>query len=462
MNKLFKTILIGSIVIFGAGFLFASPTNATELPPLYVEWSVSGTDGWQPLTGAIFNEVNFLPGNAVIRYIRVTNSSGETQRIALETINESDNNGLASQMTLVIEEGATGIFNNTLRHFFDQGATFLSNLSDGATTVYKLTITFNSDANNDYQEKTVGFDILVGFEGTEGGLPPTEPGEGNGETISGSSASMGGGGGGLVMGLTIQDEVTLCISETDTIIRWLTSYKSTSRVVYGTQSGVFDLTKANYGYQFSTLEEDNTPPISVNGVTGHEVDVLGLTPFTTYYFRAISHASPDTVGREMSFTTLKAGEKSPCCEATIIAKSLVLANPETSVDNTGGQSGGGGTVSGSGQRPAENGSNGTSSQELTLTEEEKESDSSNLLASIISSLNLNSACGLVSLIITILLILYLLSRKRKKEGEEKKKNSDLYIILAVLIILALLIKCNLLIIPIIILLAYLLFKLFKK
>jgi hypothetical protein len=44
---------------------------------------VNGTDGWQPLTGAIFNEANFLPGNGVTRYIRVTNNSGQSQRIAI-------------------------------------------------------------------------------------------------------------------------------------------------------------------------------------------------------------------------------------------------------------------------------------------------------------------------------------------------------------------------------------------
>ena len=92
------------------------------------------------------------------------------------------------------------------------------------------------------------------------------------------------------------------VEETQATIEWTTSYLSTSRVIYDVVSGVFDFSNPpNYGYTFSTLEEDT--PASLNGVTRHMVVITGLAPGTTYYFRTISHASPDTIGFESTFTT---------------------------------------------------------------------------------------------------------------------------------------------------------------
>ncbi|TFG89838.1 MAG: hypothetical protein E4H16_02930 [Candidatus Atribacteria bacterium] len=257
---------------------------------------MTGTDGWQSLTGPIFNETNFLPGSDVIRYIRVTNYSGQTQRIAIEAINKNDHDNLASQMDLVIKQGATPIFNNTLKKFFDQGETYLSDLGTGLQTIYDLTITFKSDANDDYQGKALGFDIVVGFEGTEGGLILPLSGQGTNE----------GGEDGLPDGLTIKYEAPRNVSSDSAEIVWLTSYKSTSRVIYDINPSVFNLNSLpNYGYAFSTDEQDT--PANLNGVTYHDVWLTGLEPGTTYYYRCISHASPDTVGLEASFKTLKNG-----------------------------------------------------------------------------------------------------------------------------------------------------------
>lgn len=72
--------------------------------------------------------------------------------------------------------------------------------------------------------------------------------------------------------------------------------------MYGTTLGVFDFNSPpNYGYSFSTSESDT--PANTNGVTLHTVVLTGLVPGTTYYYRTISHASPDTISYERSFTT---------------------------------------------------------------------------------------------------------------------------------------------------------------
>ena len=87
-------------------------------------------------------------------------------------------------------------------------------------------------------------------------------------------------------------------------ITWTTDDPSTSRVVYGT-SPVSDATVAtypegsNYGYQLSTLIQDESP----NEVTFHSVAIDGVNVNQTYYYRVISHGSPEAVGKENPFAT---------------------------------------------------------------------------------------------------------------------------------------------------------------
>jgi hypothetical protein len=128
-------------------------------------------------------------------------------------------------------------------------------------------------------------------------------GNGNGNGDNGNGGTAGGGGAVLPPGLTIKYENSRTGATTATIT-WLTTYKSTSRVLYDTEPFQFDLSKGepSYGYEFYTDEYDT--PANTNGVTGHSITITGLTPDTKYWFRCVSHASPDTVGTEHSFTTL--------------------------------------------------------------------------------------------------------------------------------------------------------------
>ncbi len=327
MPKLYRTILIISLTVIGTGFLAVPSTFAQAQPPsLVVQFEQT----------PLFNEANFLPGEAVSRWVKVTNNSGATQKIAIETINEYDPDNFASKMNLVIKESAAILYQDTLKKFFNVGETYLSNLANGVQTQYDLTITFDSGSDNLYQGKAVGFDILVGFQGEGAGTvcgnnikEIDEQCDGTdlaGQScltrgFSGGNLSCntnctfntsactdgGGGGGGLPPGLTILDEsVRVTTTTQDSVtITWTTTYFSTSQVVYGTAAEAHTLnlvdnmgTPPTYGYAHSTPEYDTSPK-----VTGHSVTIYGLTSGTTYYFRAVSHASL-AISREYSFTTL--------------------------------------------------------------------------------------------------------------------------------------------------------------
>jgi len=278
MNKL-KIILIISGIILGMGTL----ANVASAAGLSVKFENS----------PLFNNVNFGPGDSVTKWVKVDNTSGSTQKIITEAINKNDSDNFSEKLNLTIKEGGTEIFNNTLKMFFDQGETYLSNLTSNGNTQYDFTITFNADANDDWQGKTLSFDIVVGFQGQEGQ-----------SSGGGTSGSPSGGGNPGIPALSIYNEANAIPTETSVTITWTTSYAATSQVIYGAEneSHVLDLSDNTgipplYGYAHTTPEYDTT-----TRVVYHSVTITGLAPGTTYYYRAVSHGSL-AIGRELTFTT---------------------------------------------------------------------------------------------------------------------------------------------------------------
>src|SRR3989344_517017 len=286
-------------LVFAIAALLWTPTVWAAPGDLIVEFQAT----------PLFNEANFLPGSEVGRWAKVKNNTGESKNIIVEAINDIDPDGLASVFEIGIYEGGIQRYGTTtLAAFFAAGEVSLSNLAGaGAQTQYDFLVRFVPTANNPYQEKSVGFDILIGFKGDEGsggsddeGTFTTTPPSGGGGGDGGGGG--GGGGNGPPSGLVISDGGDVVVGETTATISWLTSFLSTSRVIYGITPGVFNFSSPpNYGYLFST-DESNTP-VQPNGVTFHTVVLAGLVPGTTYYYRVISHASPDTISFERSVTT---------------------------------------------------------------------------------------------------------------------------------------------------------------
>ena len=115
----------------------------------------------------------------------------------------------------------------------------------------------------------------------------------------------------------ISNETASDPSTTSTTITWTTDQLSTSRVVYDTVSHPTKGLAPNYSYAFST---DEYPGL----VTSHSVAITGLTPGTTYYYRTVSHGSPEATGLEFSFTT----------QASKVVKAVATVEPAVTQPTT--------------------------------------------------------------------------------------------------------------------------------
>ncbi|MFA4936995.1 MAG: fibronectin type III domain-containing protein [Patescibacteria group bacterium] len=238
----------------------------------------------------LFSEANFLPGDTVTRWVKVKNNWPDSQPMAvIVEENYSDPDGLATQLDLVIMEGATTLYTGTLAGLHGDGLVNLSNLPSDAETQYDFSVTFNELSSDNYQGAVVSFDLELGlFSDNE---VCTESCDGGIVVIT----STGGGGG--PAGLYIHTEQVGDTSTTSATITWFTNLSATSRVVYDIVSHPIVGVLPNLGYSFSTAED---PTLT----TYHTMVISGLTSNTTYYFRPVSANVSNTVsGIELAIRT---------------------------------------------------------------------------------------------------------------------------------------------------------------
>lgn len=233
----------------------------------------------------LFSEINFIPGESVAKYIKVTNTLGESQTVVVSAINSNSCNKtpcLSEAINLIIKREGNELFNGSLENFLNGEEINLGNLNNGSSAKYDFIVTFLPEKENEYQSLSSTFDLLIGFQG--------------GVFVN---SGAGGGGGNASRGLTIKNETSILLNLDSVVIQWNTSYLSTSQVIYREegQSYSLDLSLPNYGYPYGTSED-------LVKVLNHSVLLGDLEAGKTYYYRAVSHASPATVGLEHSFRML--------------------------------------------------------------------------------------------------------------------------------------------------------------
>lgn len=252
-------------------------------------------------TTPLFSEASFMPGGKVVKWVKVSNNTSDSHTIVVEAINKINPDGLGDFLNLKIKEGGTVLYDDSLSNFFNAGEVVLTILSSSVDTTYDFTVGFDSSAGNPYQEKNLGFDLLIGFQGQGG----EQADDGEFTVASGSSSSMvsgGGSGGGQYQGLLISNDASPLVLGNDATITWNTSYYSTSQVIFGPESGApynLDLSLPNFGYASSSLD-------FLDKVINHSVTIYNLPP-GNYLYRVVSHASPPTISFEHSFVVSAGG-----------------------------------------------------------------------------------------------------------------------------------------------------------
>jgi hypothetical protein len=254
----------------------------------------------------LFENANFIPYDEVSRFVKVTNHTEAAQEVIAEAINYSScplfsfDTCLAKKLHLKITSGEEVYFDGKLSDFYDVRGVSLGSLGAGAMKQYDFRIVFDGGLDdNDFQNSTTNFDLLVGFAG--------ERGEGVSSAGGGGSSGGGGGGGAVLPGLQINNEAVIAVSTDTAAVSWNTNYFSWGDVIYGIDTGtpyVLNLLQPNFGYPSSSPSDPQAPGhhhASLKSLN-HIVNLSGLTPGATYRYRAVSHASPPTIGYEHTFT----------------------------------------------------------------------------------------------------------------------------------------------------------------
>jgi uncharacterized repeat protein (TIGR01451 family) len=273
MNFLLKTtkyFTVLSLLLMGS-FLFGAQASAQSVVDINFE------------IDPLFKELNVLPGSEDIKWVKVKNNSNENQPIAVYADYHEDFDDLGSQMKIVISSGPDIYYDEKLSDFFSANEIYLSDISVGIEKQYNFAISFLHEATNDYQGKTLKFNITIGTQSKES---------------VGDEGGGGGRGGGYIYSDLIITNESVTVNNAAATVGWHTNKLATSRVIYDTVSHP-DLNggmSPNYGYASSTVEDTNK-------INPHSVVIYDLEPMTVYYFRPVSKASPEKYGEELSFVT---------------------------------------------------------------------------------------------------------------------------------------------------------------
>lgn len=382
------------VIGFTVGFVLI-PTLAFAVPasPITVRFENA------PLP--LFNKTNFVPGESETRTITVTNNTENEKEVIIEAIHYSACSILpfspcfAKKLDVKIFSGGETYFEKTLSDFFGAGEISLGKLSAGVTKEYKMRVLFPvGEDDNDYQEKTTGFDLLVGFRGEEG----------QGSDDHGTVSNGTGGGGGVVLqGLQINNEATVIEQDGSVTVTWTTNYNSYGHVIWSGQdeTGTLNLSLPNFGYAHGAPSDPHLVGHTDTAQSlNHSFILSGLAP-GTYRYRVVSHASPPTVGYERIFIVPGISKKVSMSEDEI----ALIQNQ----DNQGGNTG---LVAGASDTIMESENKG-SDEAIKLENKDVKNDSSHF-AGAITSIGGMSLPWMLGLGFLAFFLGYFLAKKKKE------------------------------------------------
>ncbi|OGY23968.1 MAG: hypothetical protein A2Y57_00650 [Candidatus Woykebacteria bacterium RBG_13_40_7b] len=143
------------------------PTTVRAVGDLGVDWGVP--DG-QP----IFVVTNMAPADKETRSVVVKNNGDSIRPVGVRGAKTDEIGDLSSVLDFIISKNGTSLYGGssptgpkTLSQFItdsaDLNGVFLLNLNPGAQTTLKFEVTFNQSSGNEFQNKSVTFDLIIGI-----------------------------------------------------------------------------------------------------------------------------------------------------------------------------------------------------------------------------------------------------------------------------------------------------------
>lgn len=171
----YKTIRLISLTLIVAMLLSQTqlinnllPRKAYAVGDLTVTWQGAGTGD----TGPIFSVSNMAPGQSSQKTITVQNDASSVRPISIRGVKTNETGSLGSVLDIVISRNGTDVYggalgDKTLSQFFTESASMngipLGMLSSGTTATYLVKVTFKNSAGNEFQSKTLTFNLVIGI-----------------------------------------------------------------------------------------------------------------------------------------------------------------------------------------------------------------------------------------------------------------------------------------------------------
>lgn len=233
-------------------FLFGVSSNTFAVTETDGDLQVSWDD---PLFSS---SIVWYPGLTVEKSFTVKNIGTTTHQASLNTSNTSQTGDFANNLFFRVDEGATNHFggsnDKTMKNFWDNGETNLSNISAGNSSIYAISVAMPSELGNEFQDKTAKFDLIVGFLGTDSKVTIS-----GGGAVAGASAPVCNdqkpGSAPTILSVTSGvNSITLNWSEAkDPVSYYL--------IAYGTSPGIYSYGNTNVGGK-------GTTSYTINGISG--------------------------------------------------------------------------------------------------------------------------------------------------------------------------------------------------
>lgn len=150
------TLIVGAV----KAYEITHPSTVFAVGDLAVNWGVPEGD-------PIFTVANMAPGDVEAHTVNVVNNASSPRPVGVRGVWVSETGNLSTVLDLVISDGVTDLYTNTLAQFFTDSAgpdgIPLTMLGPGAAANYTFMVTFNSSAGNEFQETSVVFDLKIGI-----------------------------------------------------------------------------------------------------------------------------------------------------------------------------------------------------------------------------------------------------------------------------------------------------------